>query len=256
MNLPDVELRASQARTTQAVDIVAFVDAQEIPFQYFGTPYRLAPVPGGEKLYALLCDELRRSSKIGIACVVIHARQHLAALTPQGRSLMLTTLRWMNEMDDDASGIDTSGVDTSGVDTSGVDALYLDDAGSDELLFASRKVSATPQAGGFDLDYMGAAWPHAFQPGITALEEQMMKDKKTAGILVEELDGLLDDDEYIDEMYLTPALRRNPHPVNGYAMRAGRSQGQRPAAPSLHGRHGGKTGHHLGASLGRRRRFG
>lgn len=202
MTLPDVELHAPQVKTTQAVDILAFVDAQEIPFQYFDTPYRLAPIPGGEKLYALLCDELRRTSKIGIACVMIHARQHLAALTPQGQSLMLTTLRWMNEMDAD------------------------DDLQGENLTLASRMAMAAPNAGGFDLDYMEAAWPQAFQPGIPALEERMMKDKKTAGILVEELEGLLDDDEFIDESYLTPALRRNPHPVNGYAMRAVLRQGR------------------------------
>lgn len=203
MTLPDVELPTPHVKTTQAVDILAFIDAQEIPFQYFGTPYRLAPVPGGEKLYELLCDELRRTSKIGIACVVIHARQHLAALTPQGQSLMLTTLRWMNESD------------------AGDDARVT----GDELGLASRMAMAVPHASGFDHDYMEATWHQAFQPGIPALEEQMMKDKKTAGILVEELDGLLDDDEFIDESYLTPALRRSAHPVNGYAIRAARKRG-------------------------------
>lgn len=203
MILPDVELCAPLAKATQAVDILAFVDAQEIPFQYFETPYRLAPVPGGEKLYALLCDELRRTSKIGIAYVVIHARQHLAALTPQGQSLVLTTLRWMSEAD---------AADTS---------LPCED-----LLSAAGLAMAASRAGGFDPEYMDeAAWHQAFQPGIPVLAEHMMKDKKAAGILVEELDGLLDDDEFIDETYLTTALRRSAHPANGYAMRGARRRG-------------------------------
>lgn len=215
MNLPDVELRASQVKTTQAVDILTFVDAQEIPFQYLGTPYRLAPVPGGEKLYALLCDELRRTSKIGIAYVVIQARQHLAALAPQGQSLMLTTLRWMSEMD------------------------AFDDArtATEDLGLCSRMALAAPYAGGFDDDWMDAAWPQAVHSGISPLGERMMKDKKTAGIVVEELEGLLDDDEFIDETYLTPALRRTAHPVNGYAMRTVLRQGRyKPTLSSLHGR--------------------
>lgn len=82
---------------TQAVDILAFVEAQEIPPDYFETPYYLAPAPGGEKDYALLRETLRRTRKIGIAYVVIQARQHLAALIPYGQSLVLNTLRWNAE---------------------------------------------------------------------------------------------------------------------------------------------------------------
>ncbi|HVL75095.1 MAG TPA: Ku protein [Noviherbaspirillum sp.] len=82
---------------THAVDILAFVEAQEIPPDYFETPYFLAPEPGGEKDYALLRETLRRTRKIGIAYVVIQARQHLAALIPHGQSLVLNTLRWNTE---------------------------------------------------------------------------------------------------------------------------------------------------------------
>jgi len=82
---------------TQAVDILAFVEAQEIPPDYFETPYYLAPAPGGEQDYALLRETLRRTRKIGIAYVVIQARQHLAALIPHGQSLVLNTLRWNTE---------------------------------------------------------------------------------------------------------------------------------------------------------------
>lgn len=82
---------------TQAVDILAFVEAQEIPPDYFETPYYLAPAPGGEQDYALLRETLRRTRKIGIAYVVIQARQHLAALIPHGQSLVLNTLRWNAE---------------------------------------------------------------------------------------------------------------------------------------------------------------
>lgn len=82
------------SNVTHAVDILAFVEAQEIPPDYFETPYYLAPAPGGERDYALLRETLRRTRKIGIAYVVIQARQHLAALIPHGQSLVLNTLRW------------------------------------------------------------------------------------------------------------------------------------------------------------------
>lgn len=82
------------AQATQAVDILAFVEAREISPHYFETPYYLAPAPGMERDYALLRDTLRLTSKVGIAYVVIQAKQHLAALIPHGQSLVLNTLRW------------------------------------------------------------------------------------------------------------------------------------------------------------------
>lgn len=93
---------------THAVDILAFVGEQEIPSHYFDTPYYLAPAPGGEKDYALLRETLRRTRKIGIAYIVIQARQHLAALVPHGQSLVLNTLRWNAEQHERADRLDAA----------------------------------------------------------------------------------------------------------------------------------------------------
>jgi Ku protein len=95
--LPDKGSEPSIAKSTHAVDIFAFVDAREIPFRCFQAPYYLVPAPGGEKVYALLRETLRRSRKIGIAYVVIQMRRQLAALVPQGQSLVLNILRCENE---------------------------------------------------------------------------------------------------------------------------------------------------------------
>jgi DNA end-binding protein Ku len=86
-------------KSTHAVDILAFVEAQEIPAHYFETPYQLVPAPGGERLYTLLRETLQHTRKIGIAYVVIQAHQHLAALVPQGKALVLNTLRCANQAD-------------------------------------------------------------------------------------------------------------------------------------------------------------
>jgi len=88
---------AAGDRSTHAVDIVAFVEANELAHHHVETPYRLVPAPGGERLYSLLRDTLERTGRIAIAYVVIHAHQHLAALVPNGASLMLNTLRWIRE---------------------------------------------------------------------------------------------------------------------------------------------------------------
>jgi len=96
--LSDEEIKSANVKATQTIDIVAFVDAGEIPPGYFETPYYLAPAPRGEKVYALLRETLKRENKVGVALVVLHTKQHLAALMPAGRALLLVMLRWASEI--------------------------------------------------------------------------------------------------------------------------------------------------------------
>ncbi|CAG9213829.1 Non-homologous end joining protein Ku [Paraburkholderia sabiae] len=96
--LTDEEIRAANPESTQTVDIIAFVEAPEIPFLYLDTPYYLTPDRKGEKVYALLRDAMKATGKIGVANVVMHNKQHLAALIPVGPMLALNTLRWAAEV--------------------------------------------------------------------------------------------------------------------------------------------------------------
>jgi len=94
----DEEISAASPDSTQTVDIVTFVDAASVSFLYLDTPYYLTPDRRGEKAYALLRDALAASGRIGIAQVVMHSKQHLAALVPAGPVLALSTLRWADEV--------------------------------------------------------------------------------------------------------------------------------------------------------------
>lgn len=99
--LTDEEIRATHPKTTQTVELLHFVDQGAVPPEYFERPYFLAPTAKGEKVYALLRETLRKEKKIGIAYVVIATKQHLAALIPNDRALMLFTLRWETEIRND-----------------------------------------------------------------------------------------------------------------------------------------------------------
>lgn len=96
--LSDEEIKAAYPRTTQTVDIEAFVKGADIPFFMLERPYALAPIGRGEKVYALLREAMREAGVIGIARVVMHTKEHLAALVPAGPALMLNTLRWSHEL--------------------------------------------------------------------------------------------------------------------------------------------------------------
>lgn len=96
--LSDEDLRQANVEATQTIDILAFVDAADVPLTYFETPYYLAPGRGGDKVYALLRETLRKSGRIAIATVVIRVRQHLCALVCVDDAIVLNTLRFAEEI--------------------------------------------------------------------------------------------------------------------------------------------------------------
>ncbi|MDQ1923501.1 non-homologous end joining protein Ku [Massilia pseudoviolaceinigra] len=96
--LSEEDLRRANPEATGTIDILAFVDAETVPLLYYEQPYYLAPGKGGDKVYALLRETLRKVGKIGIATVVIRVKQHLAALVCEGDTIVLNTLRYSDEI--------------------------------------------------------------------------------------------------------------------------------------------------------------
>lgn len=96
--LSDEDFRRANIKASQTIDIQAFVPASEIPVQYFDTPYYLAPTERGKKAYALLRETLHATGRVAVAQVVIRTAQHLAAVVPVGRALMLNTMRYSDQL--------------------------------------------------------------------------------------------------------------------------------------------------------------
>lgn len=101
--LGEEDFRRANPEASRTVDIVAFVEMQDVSPQFYETPYYLAPAKRGEKAYALLRETLKKAGKAGIATVVIRTRQYLAALFPQDDILVLNTLRYADELKKPAS---------------------------------------------------------------------------------------------------------------------------------------------------------
>lgn len=96
--LSEEEIRSAHPLSTQTIDIFAFVDSKQIPLQNIDTPYYLAPDKRGGKVYALLRETLSKTGKVALARVVLHTRQHLAAVMPLESALVLVMLRWPAEV--------------------------------------------------------------------------------------------------------------------------------------------------------------
>ncbi len=97
------ELKKASVEATQSIDILAFVPREEISPMYFDTPYYMEPEKRGRHAYGLLREALQGSGRVGIARVVLRTREHLAALEPNDRGLVLETMRWADEVIPQAS---------------------------------------------------------------------------------------------------------------------------------------------------------
>ena len=96
--LSEEEIRSAHPKSTQTIEIIAFVAGDQIPLQNIDTPYFLAPDKRGGKVYALLRETLKKTRKVALANVVLHTKQHLAALMPLDGALVLVMLRWPAEV--------------------------------------------------------------------------------------------------------------------------------------------------------------
>ena len=94
------DLKTAALNKDKAIDIMDFVMADEIDDRYFETPYYLTPQKGGQHAYALLRDALNESGRVGIAKIIIREAQNLAALEVIDNALVLTLLRYADELVD------------------------------------------------------------------------------------------------------------------------------------------------------------
>lgn len=94
------DLKAVALNKDKAIDILDFVKSEEIDDRYFETPYYLTPDKGGQHAYALLREALKQSGRTGIAKIIIREAQHLAAVEVIDDAIVLTLLRYADELVD------------------------------------------------------------------------------------------------------------------------------------------------------------
>jgi DNA end-binding protein Ku len=97
------DFQAAALEKTRTVDIIDFVKSEEIDDRYFETPYYLVPAKGGERAYALLREAIRDAGRIGIATFILREAQHLAAVEVIGDALVLSVMRFADELVDTAN---------------------------------------------------------------------------------------------------------------------------------------------------------
>jgi DNA end-binding protein Ku len=94
------DFKTAALEKSRTVDIRSFVKPEEIDDRFFESAYYLVSAKGGERAYALLREALRETGLVGIATIVLRDAQHLAALEVAGDALVLTLMRYAEELVD------------------------------------------------------------------------------------------------------------------------------------------------------------
>ncbi|NHZ91714.1 Ku protein [Massilia sp. CCM 8733] len=166
--LSEEDLRRANPEATGTIDILAFVDADTVPLLYYEQPYYLAPGKGGDKVYALLRETLKKVGKIGIATVVIRVKQHLAALVCEGDTIVLNTLRYSDEIRP-------------------TDELKIPSARSKSAAISDKELKmAMALVEGMSEDWEPEQYHDTYREDILALVEKKVKARQTKTITMPE----------------------------------------------------------------------
>ena len=97
--LTDEDFKAAAIESSKTIEIIDFVNADEVDARYFETPYYVVPAKGGEKAYALLREAIKRTGMVGIGKITMRSNSlHLAGVKAVGEAIVLEIMRFADEL--------------------------------------------------------------------------------------------------------------------------------------------------------------
>ncbi len=99
--LSDEEIGDVKLEAKKSVDLVQFVDQNEIDPIYFERPFFVLPKEDdedAEEAYIVLRDALRKSKKVALGQIVVRGQGSIVAIKPCGKGLLMETLRYADEV--------------------------------------------------------------------------------------------------------------------------------------------------------------
>jgi DNA end-binding protein Ku len=95
--LAEEELESIEPEPSREIEVLRFVDPDDITHQWYDRPYYLGP-DGAAGEYFALTEALTNQKKQGVARWVMRNKEYVGALVPEGDYLMLITLRYAEEI--------------------------------------------------------------------------------------------------------------------------------------------------------------
>jgi DNA end-binding protein Ku len=98
--LEEDDFKAANVKKTRTIEIMNFIDKQEVDEKYLEKPYYLEPDKDAKKVYALLREALKKSGKVGIARFVLRSREHLCMIKAEEDVIVVNQMRFNSEIRD------------------------------------------------------------------------------------------------------------------------------------------------------------
>ena len=98
VTLTDDDFHKADVKKTESIEIIDFVNQNEIDVIYFDKPYYIEPTRGAAKPYEILVESLKKSGKVGVAKFVMRNKEHIGIIRPEDKMLILEQLRFDDEI--------------------------------------------------------------------------------------------------------------------------------------------------------------
>jgi len=96
--LEDEDFDAVPVESSRAIDIVQFVEIEDIDPIYYQKSYYLVPEETGLKAYTLLRRAMQEDGRVAIAKIALREKEHLCALRFKDEVFVLETMFWPDEI--------------------------------------------------------------------------------------------------------------------------------------------------------------
>ena len=93
------EIESVKLESRKTLDLVQFVDEDEIEAMFFEKPYYVVPADDlAEEAYVVLREALKDAKKIGVGQMAMRGQEYVVAIKPSGRGMLMETLRYADEV--------------------------------------------------------------------------------------------------------------------------------------------------------------
>ncbi len=96
--MEEADFTSLPVKSLKSIDVVAFVEGDQIDPRHYNKPYFLAPEDAGVKAFSLFLQAMGKVNMVGICKLGYREREHLATIRAFGGVILLQTLYYADEL--------------------------------------------------------------------------------------------------------------------------------------------------------------